>query len=48
MEEEMIKNILVELDIYSWALKLAGSEDKLFRMFREDFEGLMALCAESN
>jgi hypothetical protein len=46
MENEAIKNILLSLGLYSLALAYAGSEAELMRMFKTDFEGLMAVCQE--
>lgn len=43
-DEKLIKQILVEAGIFSWALAQAGSEAELIRMFRDDFETLVCLC----
>ena len=43
-EGAVIKQILVEAGVYSWALAQAGDEAELMRMFVDDFEGLMQLC----
>ena len=45
-DKEIIKQILVETGVYSWALAKAGSERELMRMFRDDFEGLISLCQQ--
>ena len=46
MQNEAIRNILLELGLYSLALVFAGSEKELMRMFVDDFDGLMAKCQE--
>ena len=43
-EHETIKNILLELGLWSLGLAVAGSERELFRLFKNDFEGLVSLC----
>ena len=45
-DEELIKQILVEAGVYSWALAQAGSEAELVRMFCNDFKSLVGLCQE--
>ena len=45
-DEAVIKSILLEAGVYSWALAQAGSEAELMRMFRDDFEGLICLCRQ--
>ena len=45
MDEE-IKGILLEMGLYSLSIAYVGSEEELFRMFKDDFEALMALCAK--
>ena len=44
--EAVIRSILLELRLYSLALVFAGSEAELMRMFIDDFDGLMRVCAE--
>jgi hypothetical protein len=43
-DEKTIKQILVEVGVYSWAIAQAGGEAELIRMFQDDFEGLVNLC----
>jgi len=43
-DEAVIKQILVEAGVYSWALAQAGSEAELVRMFCNDFKSLLAIC----
>ena len=43
MADDAIKNILLELGLYSLGLAYVGSESELFRMFRDDFENLKTL-----
>ena len=45
-ENAAIKNILLELGLYSLALVFAGSEKELMRLFVDDFDGLLAKCQE--
>jgi len=45
-DESVIKSILVEAGVYSWALAQAGSERELMQMFTDDFSTLVALCQE--
>ena len=40
LDEKMIKSILVEAGVFSWALAQAGSEAELMRMFQDDFQAL--------
>jgi hypothetical protein len=42
-DEAVIKKILAEAGIYSWAFAPAGSETELFE---NDFETLLAVCQE--
>jgi hypothetical protein len=46
MENAEIKNILLSMGLFSLALAYAGSEAELMRMFVDDFDGLMRVCAE--
>jgi hypothetical protein len=45
-EKAVIRQILVEAGLYSLALAYVGSEAELIRMFRDDFESLVRVCAE--
>jgi hypothetical protein len=44
MSDEAIKDILVNMGIYSLALAYVGSDRELFRMFKDDFQQLIGLC----
>jgi hypothetical protein len=46
MQNEAIRNILLELGLYSLALVFAGSEKELMRMFEMDLENFLAKCQE--
>ena len=46
MADREIKSILLEMGLFSLALAVVGSERELFRMFKNDFETLMARCQE--
>jgi hypothetical protein len=43
-EHETIKSILLELGLWSLATACVGSERELFRLFQDDFEGLVKRC----
>jgi hypothetical protein len=43
-DRAVIKQILVEAGVYSWALAQTGSEAELVRMFKDDFKSLVGLC----
>lgn len=45
-DDVAIKNILLELGLYSLAMAYLGSERELFKMFKTDFETLMRMCAK--
>jgi hypothetical protein len=46
MADEVIKNILLSLGLYSLAMAYVGSEAELIQMFKTDFDNLMRVCAE--
>jgi hypothetical protein len=46
MADAAIKSILLEMGLYSLGLAYVGSERELFRMFKNDFDNLMRVCAE--
>ena len=45
-DEVTIKKILLEAGVYSFGLAIVGNEPELLRMFKDDFDGLMAACQE--
>ena len=47
-DEAVIKSILLETGVYSWALAQVGSERELMRMFRDDFSTLAAECQKGD
>ena len=44
-DETVIKEILLDMGLYSLAIAYVGSERELMRVFRDDFDSLMQLCA---
>lgn len=45
-DEAEIKNILLELGLYSFAMAYVSDERELFRLFHEDFSKLMEMCSK--
>ena len=45
-DETAIKNILLDLGLFSLGVAYVGSEAELMRMFKTDFGSLMAKCQE--
>lgn len=45
-ENEAIKDVLLEMGLFSLTLAFCGNEAALMRMFVDDFEGLMVKCRE--
>lgn len=46
MVDEEIKKILLEMGLYSLALACVGNEAEMFKLFKDDFQSLMCVCAE--
>jgi hypothetical protein len=46
MDNGVIKQILVEAGVYSFALAMAGSEAELIQLFLEDFDELINRCQQ--
>jgi hypothetical protein len=45
-DDNIIKEILVEMGVYSLAIACVGSDVELFKMFRDDFDQLVDLCQQ--
>ncbi|MBT3369032.1 MAG: hypothetical protein HN416_17955 [Nitrospina sp.] len=45
-ENSVIRDVLLEMGLYSLALAFCGNEAELMKLFVDDFDGLMARCAK--